>query len=190
MAERQDTEAAVSDALEEVGDNAKRRKATHQARRTKAVSMALAGLSFEQIGEELGISLQAAHSMVNRTIEETRNTNVDELRQVENARLDRAQAAIWSDVLKGDQKAINTFLRISERRAKMNGLDAPSKVQMSVEVRQEMQQALTQLEEVILESGEPAPNPNRHLDVAEAEMQQALNQDYFTNPVTGEHQSA
>lgn len=148
MAPREDAAQAVSDALDQVPEP-KDRELALQARRTKAVSMALAGLSDEQVGRELGISTSGARELIARTLEDTRNYQVDQMRQVENARLDRAQAAIWSEVLKGDLKAINAFIRISERRSRMNGLDAPSKIQMSVSVKAEMHQALAELEEIL-----------------------------------------
>lgn len=124
-------------------------KVYRHARRAQAVTLAMAGLSYEAIGEELGISTSAAWNLVQRTISETRNYAVDHLRLLENARLDRALTAIWNKVLEGDDKALNSFLRISERRARLNGLDAPTKVQMSVSVRQEMEERLAELQQVI-----------------------------------------
>ena len=75
---------------------------------------------------------------------------VAQYRTLENLRLDRVQAAIWPKVLAGDTKAIDTFLRISQRRARLNGLDAPLDVSVSVSIRHEMQTALEQLEQVVL----------------------------------------
>src|SRR5699024_12883913 len=91
----------------------------------------MAGLSYEKIGDELGISASAAWNLVNRTISETRNYAVDQLRQVENARLDRATTAIWNKVLEGDLKAVDSYLKIADRRGKANGLAAPTKVAMA-----------------------------------------------------------
>lgn len=179
MAHRGNGEQAVSDALAQVPEPADRQVAA-QARRTKAVSMALAGLSYEQIGREMGINTTAAREMVARTIEDTRNYQVDQLRNVENARLDRAQAAIWSEVLKGDVKAVNTFLRISERRAKMNGLDAPSKIQMSGSVKLEMHQALAELEDILdAEVLEDEPE----VDVVALEEAAAMRHEPLVDPV-------
>ena len=44
-------------------------------------------------------------------------------------RLDVMLLAIWQDVRSGDTQAINTALRIMERRARLMGLDAPTKDQ-------------------------------------------------------------
>lgn len=137
--------------------------------------MALAGLTYEQIGEHLGVSASRASQLVNNTLEQTRNYAADQLRELENARLDRAQAAIWTDVIEGDLKAISTYLRIAERRAKLNGLDAPAKVQMAVSIRQEMESALESLQEVILEA---ETDETETRDVAADEEAAAFDQDY------------
>jgi transposase len=127
-----------------------RRVAQQQARRAEAMSLAMAGLTYEQIGDRLGISRNGARDLIERVLATAVNQAAPELRAMENARLDRAQSAIWSKVLSGELAAVQTFLAISARRAKMNGIDEPTKVNLSINVRQEMEQALAQLEQVVL----------------------------------------
>ena len=50
-----------------------------------------------------------------------------EIRDIEMARLDRMQTALWSKVLQGHEGAIDRVLRIMQRRADLLGLDAPKK---------------------------------------------------------------
>lgn len=50
-------------------------------------------------------------------------------------RLDIMQRALWSKVENGDVSAINTSLKIIERRAKMLGLDAPEKLETTMAVK-------------------------------------------------------
>jgi hypothetical protein len=50
---------------------------------------------------------------------------IDELREIEVARLDALQAAIWSRALTGDIRAINTVGRIIDRRCRILGLYPP-----------------------------------------------------------------
>jgi hypothetical protein len=52
---------------------------------------------------------------------------------VETVRLDRALNAIWDKVLAGDRGAINTMLKIMERRTRLLGLDAPHAVDLTSE---------------------------------------------------------
>jgi hypothetical protein len=120
------------------------------AKRVEAMSLRLAGLTWEQIGDRLQISTEAARQIVQTALDRATHDRVEALREIENARLDRAQAAIWTKVLEGDLKAVDTFLRISQRRSKMNGLDAPTKIDLGVTIKQEMEAALQELEAVVM----------------------------------------
>lgn len=153
MAHRSDV---VSDVREASAASARmvnisdKRSARQRARRIEAVSLRQAGLTYEQIGDRLDISAQGAADLVNRTLERAENESANEMRQLEAARLDRAQAAIWSRVLEGDTKAIDVFLRISARRARLFGLEAPTQIAVAMSVRTEMVQALENLEQMVL----------------------------------------
>lgn len=149
MAKRSDLGGEVVKVLDET-PAAKRRRELHQARRAEALTLLLAGLSYEQIGERLGITKQGAIDMIGRSLDVAESRQVDEMRALENARLDRAQAAIWTKVLNGDTKAIDAFLKISQRRARLNGMDAPTKINLKVSVQAEMEAALNELENVVL----------------------------------------
>jgi transposase len=101
-----------------------------EERRGRVYELRLEGKSYREIASELGISHQTAHSdamaVMDRLKAETIET-AERVREIELARLDKAQKAIWPDVKQGDQGAIDTFLKIQARRAKLMGLDAPEK---------------------------------------------------------------
>lgn len=127
-----------------------KRRQRDMAKRMEALSLRLAGLSYAQIGEKLGIDPKTVIDLVNRTLTVAENQAVEELREIENARLDRAQASIWTQVLEGNLAAVDSFLRLSQRRAKMNGLDAPTSINLSIGIRQEMETAFATLEQMVL----------------------------------------
>ena len=129
-------------------DDARRKR--QEARRIEAMSLLIAGLTPDQIGEKMQISASAVKALVNRTLERAHNRNVDTLREIENQRLDRAQASIWTKVIGGDLKAIDTFLRISAQRARVNGLNAPTNINLNLSIKQEMEAALNELHEVVM----------------------------------------
>jgi lambda repressor-like predicted transcriptional regulator len=112
-------------------------------------SLKLAGVSTAQIAERMGIAPDSVRKLIDRTLRTAENLAAEEMRELENARLDRAQAAIWSQVLAGDYRAVITFLQISQRRAKLNGLDSPASVAISPNVRGEMERALFELQRVL-----------------------------------------
>ena len=116
----------------------------------QATMLRLAGLTYAQIGEQLGgVSDDTARLAVKRHLDRAEVWSAAELRKVENARLDRAQAAIWTKVLNGDLAAVHAFLRLSERRSRLNGLDAPTSITLNRDVREEMERAFAELETVI-----------------------------------------
>ena len=125
-------------------------------RRKQVMSMRLAGMSFQEIGDHFGISKQAIWQMIHLSLQSEPNRQAEELRAIENLRLDTAQARIWSKVLEGDLKATETFLKISARRARMNGLDLAADLSVSVTVQKDLDKALEQLEQVI--KGEVIPD--------------------------------
>ncbi len=87
------------------------------------------GLSYTEIGERLGIHRSRAHQIVteemgvlSKELAETR----EELRQLELERLDRMHQAVWASAEQGNHEAIDTVLKLMNRRAKLRGLDAPT----------------------------------------------------------------
>src|SRR5215211_5924894 len=126
------------------------RRKRQRARRVEVLSLKLAGVSTAQIADRMGIQPDTVRKLINRTLRTAENRAVEEMRELENARLDRAQAAIWSQVLAGDYRAVMVFLQISARRGRLNGLDSPTKIDLSSDVRSEMERALADLERVVL----------------------------------------
>ena len=99
----------------------------------RVLELRLAGLTYEQIGEQVGLSKAGVRKAILSAMKRTQQEPADELRELEGGRLDTAQRAIWSQVIKGDLPAIDRFVRISERRSKLFGIDAPTKVDLRVE---------------------------------------------------------
>lgn len=110
------------------------RRMTAAERTQKAVALRKAGRTYDQIRRALGISKGAAVKAVQRGLFEMReetSKDAEDLRVMEAARLDEAQAAIWAKVVAGDLAAIDRFTRISQRRAALLGLDAPTRAELT-----------------------------------------------------------
>lgn len=100
------------------------------------------GLTFDLIADRLGYaSASGAHkaylSACNRIVYE----DVVEVRKSEMDRLDIAQAAIWGDLTDTQNVDANTrarlvmaLMKIMERRARLLGLDMPTKAQVEVSI--------------------------------------------------------
>lgn len=88
------------------------------------------GATYAQIGERLGISKQAAHEYVTTELALLRAQTAEaaeQVRDLELARLDAVLVPQLKAAIEGSQGAVDRVLRIQERRAKLLGLDAPTK---------------------------------------------------------------
>jgi hypothetical protein len=112
------------------------RKMRARDREVEALNLRKSGATYDQIGKTLGITTQGAYKAIIRSLQRLNEKNSegsDELRRLEVERLDRMLAAIWGQVLNGNQGAIDRALRIGERRAKLLGLDAPTKTDLTTD---------------------------------------------------------
>ena len=109
-------------------------------RRLKAISLRKAGHAWESVGAQMGITQQAAQQLVKRALAATMREATADLRALEVARLDDLLLALYSLATSNDPElpltrlqleAQDRVLRIMERRAKLLGLDAPSKQEIT-----------------------------------------------------------
>lgn len=112
-------------------NRASRTKLTQAERRRRAMDLRMLGQTYEQIGDALGISRQAAHKMITRELGKIRQATEEtaqEILDLELMRLDRLMATAMQAVI-GDKDitAIDRALRCMERRSKYLGLDKPDK---------------------------------------------------------------
>lgn len=104
----------------------------HREMARRALEMRIAGHTYDAIAAAIGYSDKShAHRAVQNLQKKRIAATVDEMRELENARLDALQAAIWDTATAADLAAIEQVRRLMERRAKMNGLDAPTKQEVT-----------------------------------------------------------
>ena len=112
----------------------KNRRAQIEERRKKVAANLLGGLTYRQMAGALDVSLGTIANDVKIILgrwEREQVQDVSEWVELESRRLERMLNAIWNDAIDGKSSAIDRALRIMERRAKLLGLDAPSKQQIS-----------------------------------------------------------
>jgi len=101
-----------------------------RVREEQALALRAEGLSYQKIGDRMGVARATAYKWVNRALDRLLERLPEEaarVRRLELERLDAMQRALWDQAMGGDVKAINTILRIMERRAKLLALDAPER---------------------------------------------------------------
>jgi hypothetical protein len=98
----------------------------------QALKLRMAGVSYEDIARTVGYKgPSGAYQAVKSAMKKTLREPADELRTLELGRLDEALRAIWPQVKKGNLLAIDRYLKIAERRAKLAGMDAKTEVNLT-----------------------------------------------------------
>jgi hypothetical protein len=134
----------------------------------KALELRKKGWSYNEIGAQLGISRVAAFQSVMRVLaayEDDIKEQVPRVRQLELQRLDSMLTKLQPRINQGDDRAINSALKIGERRAKLMGLDAPVEVSHTGEIQlvpdeqldAEIRQLASMLGVVTAPAAEPEP---------------------------------
>lgn len=99
-------------------------------RRDSAVQLRREGLTLRQIAARLGISPATAHEDISRALADIPAESVEELRTVWGERLESATAVVMPQVEAGDLDAVDRLVRLTDRAAKLYGLDAPANIQV------------------------------------------------------------
>ena len=103
-------------------------------RRQKALELRKNGYDYRTIAKALNTTVKTAYLDVQKCLAEIRaNTHetAEDVLELELKRLDIAQAALMPKVRDGDPRAIDTLMRVQERRAKYLGLDAANKLEIT-----------------------------------------------------------
>lgn len=109
-------------------------------REKKVLELRRGGLTFDLIAERVGYAnASGAHKAYQSACRRIVVEDVEAIRNAEIDRLDIAQAAIWADVVNGADaqtraRAILALMKIMERRARLLGLDMPTKSQVEVNI--------------------------------------------------------
>lgn len=103
-------------------------------REAQAIALRRQGLTYQAIADAMNISAPGAFQMVKRGLDRTLREVADDYRELEVQRLETALAAIWPKVIEGNLAAIDRMMRLVEVRAKLLGLNAPTKIEQEVTV--------------------------------------------------------
>lgn len=112
------------------------------------------GYTVREIADETGIARSTVQLRLDDALAELVLPAADEVRQLELARLDRWQRrleALFDDPERDVCKVVTTALRVQERRAKLLGLDAPTRAQVDATVTEVTQEDIA-LRELLAEA--------------------------------------
>lgn len=157
-------------------------------RQRLALQLRKGGLDYRRIADQLGYDgPSGAFKAVTSALQKTLKEPAEDVRTLELARLDDLLTGLWPEVLPrrdpatGDTipanlAAIDRVVRVMERRAKLLGLDAPLRIDVTALVRQTVVRFnLSQDEARVLQdrftaflAGEPLALPEGHPEGHEA----------------------
>lgn len=109
---------------------AKGDKEAKAVRAQKSLDLRIAGASYREIGKKLQVSEKTAFYDVQHELarlDPVKRDLAERLRDIELARLDRMTAKLGRKM--GDHRAVTALVKVMDRRAKLLGLDAPTRLE-------------------------------------------------------------
>lgn len=136
------------------------RQPDERARAAKALDLRQQGRTWQTIANELDYKDRSgAYRAVQRLLDRTEFESVQEYRVLEGDRLDALHAAYWPAAMHGDVKAAEFVLKVSDRRSKLLGLDAPTRLAVTPVQDEDFAATAVQLMSEILEAdAKPLPD--------------------------------
>lgn len=113
-------------------------------RRIEALDLRIAGATYQQIADRFNITKQSAHGLVQKALTDRAGETTEAVRELELSRLDKLLMSWLPRAISGDEKAAGVVLSIMDRRSKYLGLDAPRKVNLTIEEAREDARAAAQ----------------------------------------------
>lgn len=95
------------------------------------IDLRLQGHGEAEIAQRYGVSQQAISEAILKYLHDRPAHGAEFLRRLENEHLDYLSAKLAPAIDRGDLRAIDTAVRISERRSKLLGLDAPKDIRVA-----------------------------------------------------------
>lgn len=103
-------------------------------KRARALELRKAGATYDVIATQVGYSNRGnAYRAIQTALKEITAEPAREVITLELERLDAMLLGLWPQARKGNLGAVDRVLRIQERRARLLGLDSPSRVSLEAE---------------------------------------------------------
>lgn len=112
----------------------------HQERQVKALELRRKGETYQAIANALGVTRGCAHGLVQGALVDTLREPAEAVRALELERLDFLSQKLETRIKAGEDKAINTLLRVMDHRARLLGLyvtDPQTNVNVIIEAPRE-----------------------------------------------------
>lgn len=99
-------------------------------REAEAVRLRAEGCDYDQIAQCLGYANRSgAYKAVRRSLRRQVGERVEDMRRLEEERLDALQVPLWDRAIDGDGPALDRVLRIIDLRCRLLGLNLPPQIE-------------------------------------------------------------
>lgn len=130
-------------------------------REKEVLLLRLAGLTFREIAETLGIGLGTAYRAFQRALTKTAQERAkygEQELELQLLRLERMLSVAWDKALTGDLAAMDRVLRCIEKLVLYQGLEPAKKLNLGLQVEQEhLSEWLDMLKSAILSRSDGSP---------------------------------
>jgi len=99
----------------------------------EALDMKLRGMTDRAIAAQLGVTHTTVQNRIRAALLRTNAYRADEYRTFMETQLDEMYESLRDKIIEGDTKAIDSALRILDRKAKLYGADAPAQLEVTME---------------------------------------------------------
>lgn len=113
-------------------DYSKRTTSERMAYGIVILSRVMAGQSLRTIEKDLGIPRATVARYRDLALSSIATPMIEEARTLELERLDTLIEAVWSSAATGDEKAIASYIKLSDKRVALLGLNKPIQVESTV----------------------------------------------------------
>ena len=116
-----------------------------------AMRLRTRGYTYQEIAEKIGVANpQVAYNLVMRGVRSVRLDSAEQMRDIELGRYDELTKIAWRAIEAADKRRdfksiasiLNSITRLSDRRAKLMGLDAPVKYDLLMNEARQMAESL------------------------------------------------
>lgn len=125
------------------------REAATLQKMSAALDFRLQGHTFEEIGQSLEVSTTRAYELVELALKDTLAEKAEKVRQMELRRLDLMTPNLLNAAVEGDARAVDAVIKIMDRRAKLMGLDLPTKNEITGKDGKPIEATITNARDII-----------------------------------------
>lgn len=113
------------------------------------------GFTYPELAEKYDLSVSTVYGIVQKYLDEAIKPAAEELRQFEIERLEGYRRALQPRIERGEPRAIEVAIKVSESQRKLNGIDASTKIEVEHTVTDEE----NRIAELLRKASQIAPKP-------------------------------